>query len=82
MKSGTDERGWMRIRFINSVNESGCHVINVINVSVTDSFHGTYSERGSDTDNHDSDKCQEYDLRNCYAALMNSPKARLFHQQQ
>lgn len=82
MKSGRDERGRMWIRFINSADKSGCRVINVINVSVTESFRGTYSERGSDTDNYDSDKCQEYDLCNCYAALMNSREARLFHQQQ
>lgn len=45
-------------------------VINVINVSVTDSFHSSYSARGADTDNYDTDKYQEYDLRNCYAALI------------
>lgn len=44
--------------------------MNVINVSVADSFHGTYSEQDADSDNYDSDKCQEYDLRNCYAALI------------
>lgn len=53
-------------------------VINVINVSVTDSFHGRYSERGADTDNYDSDKCQEYDLRNCYAALIDLVLAGVF----
>lgn len=46
-------------------------MINVINVSVTDSFHSSCSEQGdADADNYDSDKCQEYDLRNCYAALI------------
>lgn len=45
-------------------------VINAINVSVTDSFHTSYSEQGTDTNNYDSDKCQEYDLRNCCAALI------------
>lgn len=53
-------------------------MINVINVSVTDSFHSTYSERGAHTDNYDSDKCQEYDLRNCYAALIDFVLAGVF----
>lgn len=47
-------------------------MVNVINVSVTDSFHSSYSERGAGTDNYDSDECQEFDLRNSYSALMGS----------
>lgn len=43
--------------------------MNVINVSVTDSFHSSYSELGAD---YDSDECQEFDLRNSYSALMGS----------
>lgn len=54
----------------------------MINVSVTDSFHGRYSEQGADTDNYDSDKCQEYDLRNCYAALMDLVLAGVFDHEQ
>lgn len=52
--------------------------MNVINVSVTYSFHSSYSEQGADTDNYDSDKCQEYDLRNCYAALIDFVWAGVF----
>lgn len=57
-------------------------VKNVINVSATDSFHGGYSELDADSDNYDSDKCQEYDLRNCYAALMDLVLAGVFDQEQ
>lgn len=57
-------------------------MINVINVSATDSFHSGYSERGAHTDNYDTDKCQEYDLRNCYAALIDSVLAEVSDQQQ
>lgn len=63
-------------------DKSGSQMINVINVSVTDSFHGGYSERGTDTDNYDTDKCQEYDLRNCYAALIDFVLAGVFDRQQ
>lgn len=41
-----------------------------MNVSAADPFRGRYSERGADTDNYDSDECREYDLCNCYAALI------------
>ncbi len=56
-------------------------MINVINVSATDSFHGSYSEQGADTDNYDTDKCQEYDLCNCYDALIDFVSAGVFDQQ-
>lgn len=55
-------------------------VINVLNVSVTDSLHSSYSEQRADTDNYDSDKCQEYDLRNCYTALIDFASAGVFDQ--
>lgn len=54
----------------------------MINVSVTDSFRSSCSELGAGTDNYDSDKCQEYDLRNCYAALIDLASAEVFDQQQ
>lgn len=60
----------------------GIRVINVINVSVTDSFHGSYSEQDTDSDNYDSDKCQGYDLRNCYAALIEFVVTEMFGGQQ
>lgn len=49
MKSGREECGWMQIRLINSDDKSGSSVTNVIHVSVTDSFRGSYSEQGVDT---------------------------------
>lgn len=50
----------MWIRFINSDDKSSSYVA-VINVTVTDSFHGTYSEQDTNTDNYDSDECQQSD---------------------
>lgn len=52
--------------------------MNVINVSVTDSFHSSCSEQSANTDNYDSDKCCVYDLRNCYAALIDLVLAGVF----
>lgn len=60
--------------------QTGFRVTNVINVSVTDSFRSSYSEQGVDTDNYDSDKCQEYVLFNCYAALIDSAWTGVFDQ--
>lgn len=45
-------------------------------------FTGSYSEQGAHTDNYDSDKCQEYDLCNCYAALIDFVLAEVFDRQQ
>lgn len=60
--------------------QTGFCVTNVINVSVTVSFCDSYSEQGVDADNYDSDKCQEYDLCNCYAALIDSASTGVFDQ--